>query len=113
MRVVLGAVGSVLPPPPPGAGGPFALAAPGVLEALVERAGLTAERAIDVPTPFVHPDVATALRSHLSSGPARWAVEYAGREATVAALEAALASVVRPDGSIHLDNVFKVLIARA
>src|SRR5205823_3252323 len=31
MRVLLGAIGSLLPPPPPGAGGPFALAAPGAL----------------------------------------------------------------------------------
>ena len=29
MRTVLGAIGSLLPPPPPGAVGPFALAAPG------------------------------------------------------------------------------------
>ena len=33
--------GSLLPPPPPGAVGPFALAAPGALETLVEGAGLT------------------------------------------------------------------------
>ena len=51
MRAVLAAIGSLLPPPPPGAAGPFALAAPGALEGLVESSGLVAERAIDVPTP--------------------------------------------------------------
>ena len=39
MRAVLGAIGALLPPPPPGAAGPFALAAPGALEALVEAPG--------------------------------------------------------------------------
>jgi SAM-dependent methyltransferase len=113
MRIVLGAIGSLLPPPPPGAAGPFALAAPGALEELVEAAGLAPERSIDVSTPYVHPDVDTAIRSHLSSGPARRAIDHAGRDATVAALRGALEPVTAADGSIHLDNVFKVVIARS
>jgi len=113
MRVVLGAIGSLLPPPPPGAGGPFALAAPGALEALVEGAGLTAEQVIDVPTPFSYPDLDTAVRANLSSGPARMAIGGAGEEATRAALADALGASTQSDGSIKLDNVFKVVIARA
>jgi SAM-dependent methyltransferase len=113
MRAVLGAIGSLLPPPPPGAAGPFALAAPGALEALVEAAGLTAERAIDVPTPYTHGDVDTAVRAHLASGPARRAIETAGLDATRAALVGACEQARREDGSVHFDNVFKVLVARA
>jgi SAM-dependent methyltransferase len=113
MRVVMMAIGSLLPPPPPGAGGPFALAAPGALEALVEGAGLSAERAIDVPTPYIYPDVATAVRAQLTSGPARMAINAAGRDALAAALEEAYKSVTKPDGTVHLDNVFKVVVARA
>ncbi|MDX6628418.1 MAG: hypothetical protein QOH00_664 [Gaiellales bacterium] len=113
MRAVLGAIGSLLPPPPPGAAGPFALAAPGALEALVEAAGLTAERAIDVPTPYDHGDVDTAVRAHLASGPARRAIETAGLEETRAALVATCEQARREDGSVHFDNVFKVLVARA
>ena len=113
MRAVLGAIGSLLPPPPPGAAGPFALAAPGALEALVKAAGLTAERAIDVPTPYAHGDVDTAVRAHLASGPARRAIETAGLEATRDALAAVCEEARREDGSVRFDNVFKVLIARA
>jgi len=113
MRVVLGAIGSLLPPPPPGAGGPFALAAPGALETLAENAGLAVERAIDVPTPYIYPDVVTAVRGQLSSGPARMAIDLVGLEATDAAVTAALEPVARRDGSIRLDNVFKVLVVRA
>src|SRR5205085_6347470 len=89
MRVVLGSIGSLLPPPPPGAGGPFALAAPGALEALIQSAGLRAERAIDVPTPYTYPNLDTAVRGQLSSGPARMAITKAGPDATAQALTAA------------------------
>jgi SAM-dependent methyltransferase len=113
MRAVLGAIGSLLPPPPPGAGGPFALAAPGALEGLVEGAGLTAGRIIDVPTPYTHADVETAVRSHLASGPARRAIERAGLEATREALSRVCETARREDGSVNFDNVFKIVIARA
>jgi SAM-dependent methyltransferase len=113
MRVVLAAIGSLLPPPPPGAGGPFALAAPGALEALIEGAGLIAERSIDVPTPYIYPDLDTATRGQLSSGPARMAINSVGLDATTAAMRDALATGTQPDGSIRFDNVFKVVVARA
>jgi SAM-dependent methyltransferase len=113
MRLVLAAIGSLLPPPPPGAGGPFALAAPGALEALVDSAGLKAGRVIDVPTPYVYPDVNTAVQGQLASGPARMAIERAGRDAVSSALVDALEPVTQPDGSVHMDNVFKVVIAHA
>ncbi len=113
MRAVLAAVAALLPPPPPGAGGPFALAAPGALEGLVERSGLIAERAIDVPTPFTQPDVETAVRAHLSTGPAQRAIQTAGLDATRAALTRVFETARREDGSVSLDNVFKIVVARA
>jgi SAM-dependent methyltransferase len=112
-KVLIGAVGALLPPPPPGTGGPFALAAPGALEALVEQAGLTAERALEVPTPFEYPDIATAERASLSAGPNRLAVNHAGLDAVRDAFTTALEQFVEPDGSVRLDNVFRVVIARA
>jgi SAM-dependent methyltransferase len=113
MAAVLRANGSVLPPPPPGAGGPFALSAPGALETLVEAAGLEPDRVIEVPTPYVFADVETGIRAQLASGPGRRAIEHAGEEATRSALRAAFAPFVRPDGTVSLNNVFRVLIARA
>jgi SAM-dependent methyltransferase len=113
MRAVLGAIGSLLPPPPPGAPGPFALAAPGALEALVDGAGLKGEQAIDVPTPYVDADVATSVRAHLSSGPARRAIENAGLDATREALTSAAEAARQEDGSVRFDNVFKVVVAVA
>jgi SAM-dependent methyltransferase len=112
-RVILAAIGGLLPPPPPGAEGPFALSAPGKLEELAERAGLVPERADEVPTPLIYPDLDTAVRTQLSSGPARMAIEYAGEPAARKALTAAFADSRQPGGSYRQDNVFRYLIARA
>jgi len=112
-RPVLAAMGGLLPPPPPGAGGPFALAAPGALEALVESAQLSTERAIEVATPFVYADIEVAVRANLSSGPGRAAIDHAGLGVARGATARALEQFVRPDGSVRIDNVMRVVIARA
>ena len=112
-RVIMAAIGGLLPPPPPGAEGPFALSVPGKLEALAEAAGLVSLRADEVPTPFIYPDLDTAVRTQLSSGPARMAIEHAGEPATRNALAAAFTGSRQPDGSYRQDNSFRYLIARA
>jgi SAM-dependent methyltransferase len=68
------ALGKLLPPPPPGAAGPFALSAPGALEALVSKAGLGPEAASMVMTVMSFPDEATAVRGLLASGVAERAI---------------------------------------
>ena len=112
-RVVLAAIGGLLPPPPPGAGGPFALSAPGKLEGLVSAAGLTPLRAGEVSAPFVFPDLDTAVRAHLSAGPARRAIQHAGQQATADAIRASFAASRKPDGSYRQDNAYRYLIATA
>jgi SAM-dependent methyltransferase len=112
-RVMIAAIGALLPPPPPGAGGPFALARPGALEALVESARLRPEQAVEVAAPFVYPDLATGVRASLSSGPARAAIQQVGADRVRSTVAAVLEQFLQPDGSVHLDNVFRVLIARA
>ena len=112
-RSVLAAIGGLLPPPPPGAGGPFALSDPGKLEALAAAAGLTPKHAADVPVAFTFADIDTAIRGHLSSGPARRAIETAGRDAVAAALRSALESSIHSDGRSRQSNVFRYLVAVA
>jgi SAM-dependent methyltransferase len=112
-RVLIAAMGSLLPPPPPGAGGPFALASPGALEALVESAGLTAEHAFEVDTPFEYPNIDIAVRANEAAGPTRAAIEQVGADRARHTFIAALDQFVRPDGTVRLDNVFRVVIARA
>jgi len=105
------ALGKLLPPPPPGAPGPFALSADGALEALVDAAGWRPEAAEDVLCPFIYPDLATALRGLLSSGPAVRAVRNAGEERTTEAITAAIEPFRSDSGGYRLVNTFRYLIA--
>lgn len=111
MRDILGAIGKLLPPPPPGAGGPFALSESGALESLVESAGLKPCTAGEVPTPYIYPDVYTAVRAQTASGPANRAAQHAGPAALETALTTVMSSYRQPDGTIRLDNVFRFLVA--
>ena len=58
----------LLPAPPPGAPGPFALSDEAKLRAFAEAAGLTPQAVVDVDSPWFYPDEATALRGLGSSG---------------------------------------------
>lgn len=112
-RVVFAAIGGLLPPPPAGAGGPFALSAPGNLESFVDQADLEPQRADEVAVDFVFASRDDAVRAHLAAGPGRRAVEYAGREAAADAIRDSLESSVQPDGTSVHRNAFRYLIATA
>ena len=77
------------------------------LEELVAAAGLIPQRAGEVPAPFSFPDPDTAVRAQLAAGPARTAIEHAGRQATMDAIRTALAGGRQPDGSYRQDNAFR------
>jgi SAM-dependent methyltransferase len=108
---VLNAVSLLGPPAPPGAPGPFALSPPGALEALVESAGLTAVRAVEVECPMVYADLSTAVRALSSPAPAAVARATVGEAALTEALQAAFAPFAQADGSYRLENVFRYVIS--
>ena len=110
---IIAALRPHLPPPPPGAPGPFALSDEGRLRAFVAEAGLAPEDVVDVDCPWSYPDEATALRGFASSGVAARAMAHAGAEAVDAAHRAALAPFRQPDGSIRLGATFRFVVARA
>ena len=80
---------------------------------LVEAAGLRADGVGDAPMTFHFPDLATAVRAQLTSGPARVAIEHAGEQAVSDALAAAYADNRQADGSYRQHNVFRYIVARA
>jgi SAM-dependent methyltransferase len=75
----LAAVGAYLPPPPPGAGGPFALSEPGLGESLRQPAGLTPRESGQVTCPFEYPDEETTWKAISWAGPGVRAVQDAGQ----------------------------------
>jgi SAM-dependent methyltransferase len=109
----LQALGSLLPPPPPGAPGPFALSEPEALAALVRQAGLEPRQPGAVRCPWEYPDLEAAMRGLLSAGPSVRAIQVAGEERVREAVVGALVPFKRPDGSYRLDNTFRYLIATA
>jgi SAM-dependent methyltransferase len=108
----IAALGKLLPPPPPGAPGPFALSAPGALEALVRKAGLRPETASTVITTMSFPDEATAVRGLLASGVAERAIRNSGETAVRQGLTEAIRAFRKSDGSYRFRNEWRFLVSR-
>jgi ubiquinone/menaquinone biosynthesis C-methylase UbiE len=110
---VVAALSKLLPPPPPGAPGPFALSAPGRVEGLLQQAGLTPFASGEVDCPFEFPDLATAVRGHMSAGPAAAAIRQAGADAVRQAIAEALAPFRTSEGGYRQRNRFRYVSASA
>jgi SAM-dependent methyltransferase len=106
------ALRSLVPAPPPGAPGPFALSADGALAALAVQAGLEPQDSHDVDCAFVYPNEATALRGMLSAGPAVEVMQRTSEEQVRSAVRTALQSFRMNGGGFHLKNRFRYLVAK-
>jgi SAM-dependent methyltransferase len=108
----LKALGGLMPPPPPGAPGPFALSDEGNLRTLAAETGFTPVDVVDVSCPWIFPDLQTALRAMLSAGPAERAIRNSSVERARDAVAASIAAYQMPSGEYRLNNKFRYLIAR-
>ncbi len=109
----LKALGALMPPPPPGAPGPFALSDETKLKALASEAGLTPIDVIDVECLWVYPSLDVALRGMLSAGPAERAIRNSSTERARDAVASSIAPYRKPSGEYRLNNKFRYLVARA
>lgn len=109
--VYVAAMGSLVPPPPPGAPSPFALSADGALEALAEKAGLRPHLVETVACAWDYRDEETALRGLLSAGPAIRAMQVQGEAVVRRAILNALAPYETSSGGYHLSNSFRYMVA--
>ena len=106
------AIGALLPPPPPGAPGPFALSNADALQKLLRDAGLHPENVHEVNVDWRYQDEEQALRGLMSSGPAIRAHLHAGEDATREVLRQAIAPYRQRDGTIRMKNVFIFALGR-
>jgi SAM-dependent methyltransferase len=106
------ALGPVLPPPPPGAPGPFALSDEATLRAFVADAGLEPSDVFDVDCQWAYPDEATAIRGFNSAGVATRAIEHSGEAAVTEAHRNALKQFRQADGRYLIGACFRCLLAR-
>ncbi|MEQ1685257.1 MAG: class I SAM-dependent methyltransferase [Burkholderiaceae bacterium] len=108
---LVAALKPLLPPPPPGAPGPFALSDASALRTLAQSAGLNPLEVLDVTCHWQYPDLDTALRGLASSGVAIRAAEHSSAEAVNHAHAAALASFRQHDGTYRIGAAFRWLLA--
>lgn len=100
------ALGTLLPPPPPGAPGPFALSSAGALQNLLREADFKPLAVQEVEVAFHYRDEEQALRGLMSAGPAIRAREHAGEDKTREVLRQAVTPYRQADGAIHMKNIF-------
>ncbi len=94
------AVAKLAPAPPPGTPSPMAFAEPGVAEAFLENAGLTAEHRDTVACAYFYRSKAEAVRGFGSSAPAHAAAAHSGAKAVQDALAAHLARHADPGSGV-------------
>jgi SAM-dependent methyltransferase len=109
---VITALKPLMPPPPPGAPGPFALSEDRALRQFAAGAGLTPLEVFDVDNPFSFANEAEAVRGWASSGVAVRAAELAGEAAVNEAHAKAIAPFRQADGSYRIGATFRCLLAR-
>jgi SAM-dependent methyltransferase len=103
----LQSLGALMPPPPPGAPGPFALCGRDALGEFFASAGLEVAEIADVMCTFAYPDTPTAVAALSSAGPVVRIAEHAGEEAVRLDIEAFLQRHVRADGTYAIRNPFR------
>jgi len=109
---ILKAIGSFLPPPPPGTPGPFALSFDGALEALVTQAGMNPGKIEQVDCPWEYPDERTLLRALLSPAPSIRVIQHAGEGVVRDAILKALAPFKTASGGYHFRNKARYMIVK-
>ncbi len=108
--VVMGAVRDALPEPPSGKG-PFELSEPGVLEDLIQKAGLIIQNSSEVDCPFDYPDFETLWRVNVSAGPFQAAMKSVSEDVLRQTVKEAVQPYENGDGSIHMENAFMYVTA--
>ncbi len=109
---LVGALRPLLPPPPPGTPGPFALSDEKALREFATDAGLEPVEVFDVDSPWTYADEYTAARGLASAGVAVKAMERVGEEAVAKAYRNAVAAFRQPDGTVRVNARFRCLLAQ-
>jgi SAM-dependent methyltransferase len=106
------AMTALIPPERAGDHAPYALSAPGNLEASLVSAGLTLDASGEVVCSWRYASMDEAIRALLCSGGGARAAEAVGPDAVRSALRPALAQFQNPQtGTVTLDNTFRWVAA--
>lgn len=106
----LKAIGSLLPPPPPGAGGPFALSENQLLEKTLEEVEFKIIANDDVNAIWDYPNTEIALKGLLSAGPVAKAIDNSSFEKVSDAVTADIQAYIQQNGSVVYKNKYRIVI---
>jgi SAM-dependent methyltransferase len=109
--VVHHAMQALIPPADAAEHAPYALSAPGNLEAALEAAGLRVADAGEVGCSWRYASMEDAIHGLLCSAGGARAKEAAGEDAVRSTLAEALAPFEREDGIVNMDNTFRWVAA--
>lgn len=107
----LKAIGSLLPPPPPNAGGPFGLSENQLLEKTIEEIGLRIIANNDITSIWDYPNADIALKGLLSAGPVAKAIENSGFEKVYDTTSEAIQPYIQKNGRVVYKNKWRVVIS--
>ncbi len=108
---VLRAIGTLLPTPPPGTPGPFALSEDGRIESALKNVGLTLTYKTTVPCPFLYSGLTNGIKSFMGTGPAAAAMYNSSKSVTEETIARALRPYQVVDDYYFLQNHFLLFIA--
>ncbi|MES2851163.1 MAG: class I SAM-dependent methyltransferase [Bacteroidota bacterium] len=108
---VLKAIGTLLPPPPAGTPGPFALSEDGKLENTCNSIGLKVVYQTRVACPFLYHSLSDGIRSFLGTGPAAIALNHVSEKKLQQTIANALSPYHLTEEMYYLQNSFILLIA--
>lgn len=108
---ILKAIGSLMPPPPAGTPGPFALSEEGRMESILDKTGLELQYKATVACPIFYARLGDGIKSFMGTGPAAAACDYVNEKKVKDTIAAALRPYRLPGGMYHFQNRFLVFIA--
>ncbi len=108
---VLKAIGTLLPPPPAGTPGPFALSEDGRIEAILKNNGLKLTYKSTVACPILYHKLSDGVKSFMGTGPAAAACNHAEEKKIKEVIAQALQPFHLTEDLYHLQNQFLVFIA--
>lgn len=108
---ILKAIGSLLPPPPPGTPGPFALSEDGRMENILQKTGLKLVLRTTVGCPLFYRNLSDGIKSFMGTGPAAAACNYVDEVKVREKITQALRPFRLTEGFYHLQNQFLLFIA--
>jgi SAM-dependent methyltransferase len=110
--VILKAIGSLLPPPPAGTPGPFALSEDGKMESILDKAGMELVYKDTVPCPYLYYNLSDGVRSFMGTGPAAAAMLVNEKKLVELTIARAFHQFRVVDDMHFLQNHFLVFIAK-